>query len=529
MNLARAIATVGGITMLSRVAGFIRDTLMARILGAGPEADAFFVAFRLPNLFRSLFAEGAFTAAFLPLFKGELHRQGPEGARRLAEEALAVMVAALLLFSAAMALAMPLVVAVLATGFTDDPAQFDLAVTLSRITFPYLALISLTALLGSILNALGRFGPFAAAPILLNLVQIAGLLMCGPLDVPPHLMLAYGVPVAGLAQLVWLAVAAKRAGMSLRLRVPRLTPGVKRLFALLAPGILGAGVYQFNLLIGTNLASWLPTGAVSYLQYADRLNQLPMAVIGVAIGTALLPLLSQKVLEDDRDGVRDAMSRGLEFALLLGLPAAAALMAIPWVIVSVVFQGGAFGPEAAAATAAALRAFAIGIPAFIIAKVLAAAFFARQDTKAPVRVAVIVLLANILISLALIGPLGHVGLALAPGVTAWLNVALLALGLHRRGQLSLDRRVWQRAWRIALATLGMCGVLLGMSTLLWPWLTARNLPLEVGALGLLVLSGLVAYAALAFALGAARLSEMRALLRRATRPGAATPSAPPQD
>lgn len=525
MSFARAIATVGGITMLSRVAGFIRDTLMARILGAGPEADAFFVAFRLPNLFRSLFAEGAFTAAFLPLFKGELHREGHDGAKRLAEEALAVMVTALLLFSAVMALAMPLVVTVLATGFTDDPAQFDLAVTLGRITFPYLTLISLTALLGSILNALGRFGPFAAAPILLNLVQISGLLLCGPLGVPAYLMLAYGVPVAGVLQLVWLAVAARRVGMSLRLRRPRLTPGVKRLFALLAPGVLGAGVYQFNLLIGTNLASWLPTGAVSYLQYADRLNQLPMAVIGVAIGTALLPLLSQKVLEDDRDGLRDAMSRGLEFALLLGLPAAAALVTIPWVIVSVVFQGGAFGPDAAAATAAALQAFAIGIPAFIIAKVLAAAFFARQDTRAPVRVAIVVLVANVLVSLALIGPLGHVGLALAPGLTAWLNVALLAWGLHRRGQLTLDRRVWGRTWRIALATLGMCSVLWGVSEALWPWLTARNLPVEVASLGLLVGSGLASYAGLALLTGAARLSEIRALLRRRPRAAGAPPPA----
>lgn len=523
MNFARAIATVGGITMLSRVAGFIRDTLMARILGAGPEADAFFIAFRLPNLFRSLFAEGAFTAAFLPLFKGELHRHGHDGARRLAEEALAVMVGALLIFSVLMALGMPLVVAVLATGFHDDPAQFNLAVTLSRITFPYLALISLTALLGSILNALGRFGPFAAAPILLNIVQIAGLLLCKPLGVPPHLMLAYGVPVAGLAQLVWLAVAAKRAGMSLRLRRPRLTPGVRRLFALLAPGVLGAGVYQFNLLIGTNLASWLPTGAVSHLQYADRLNQLPMAVIGVAIGTALLPLLSQKVLDDDRDGVRDAMSRGLEFALLLGLPAAAALMTVPWIIVSVVFQGGAFGADAAVATADALRAFAIGIPAFIIAKVLAAAFFARQDTRGPVRVAVVVLAANIVVSLALIGPLGHVGLALAPGLTAWLNVALLALGLRRRGQLALDRRVWSRSWRIVLSTLGMCAALHGASLLLWPWLTARNLPVEAAALAVLVGVGLAAYALLALATGAARLSEVRSLLRRRPRGAAAAP------
>jgi putative peptidoglycan lipid II flippase len=514
MSFARAIATVGGITLLSRIAGFVRDTLMARILGAGPEADAFFVAFRLPNLFRSLFAEGAFTAAFLPQFKAELYRNGQAGGLRLAEEALAVMMVALLLFSTLMALGMPLVVAVLATGFTATPGQFELAVTLSRITFPYLALISLTALLGSILNAVGRFGPFAAAPILLNLVQIGGLLACGPLGIPAHMMLAYGVPAAGLAQLVWLAVACRRAGFSLRLRRPRLTPGVRRLFALLAPGIVGAGVYQFNLLIGTNLASWLPTGAVSYLQYADRLNQLPMAVIGVAIGTALLPLLSQRVLEGNPEGVREAMSRGLEFALLFGLPAAAALLVIPGPIVTVVFQGGAFSTEAADATSAALAAFAIGIPAFIVAKVLAAAFFARQDTRAPVRVAIIVLLANVAVSLALIGPLGHVGLALAPGLTAWLNVLLLGWGLYRRDLLQFDRRVRQRGGRILLATLGMAGILFGLMKLLQPLLESRVLLLEGTALVLLILGGLVSYAGLVLLLRASRLSEIRALFRR---------------
>ncbi|WP_114395216.1 murein biosynthesis integral membrane protein MurJ [Oleisolibacter albus] len=514
MSLARAIATVGGITMVSRVAGFIRDSLMARILGAGPEADAFFVAFRLPNLFRSLFAEGAFTAAFLPLFKGELHAHGHEGARRLAEEALSIMVTVLLGFSIVMSLAMPGVVAVLATGFTDTPDQFRLAVSLSQVTFSYLTLISLTALLGSILNALGRFGPFAAAPILLNLVQITGLLLCRPLGVPAHWMLAFGVPVAGLAQLVWMVLACRRAGMNLRLRRPRLTPKVKRLFALLAPGILGAGVYQFNLLIGTNLASWLPAGSVSWLQYADRLNQLPMSVIGVAVGTALLPLLSQKVLEGDRDGVREAMSRGLEFAMLLGLPAAAALLVIPGTIIDVVFQGGAFTAAAATGTASALQAYAIGIPAFIAAKVLSAAFFARQDTRAPVRVAVVVLLANIAVSLSLIGPLGHVGLALAPGLTAWLNVGLLAWGLHRRGQLDIDRRFWSRLWRILLAVAGMTAVAYGSAVALRPWFDSTRLPVEAAALLIVITLCMAVYGGLCLLTGAARPAEVKAILRR---------------
>ncbi|MFV3127378.1 murein biosynthesis integral membrane protein MurJ [Niveispirillum sp. KHB5.9] len=521
MSFARAIATVGGITMVSRVLGFVRDMLQARFLGAGMEADAFFVAFRLPNLFRSLFAEGAFTAAFLPLFSGTLQKDGKEGAIGLAEEALSFMVAILMVFSIIMALAMPWVVAILATGFHDDPAQFKLAITLSHITFPYLALISITALFGSILNAVGRFGPFAAAPILLNIVQITGLLLSGPLGIGAHWMLAYGVPIAGLAQMLWMIVAAKRAGMGLSLRRPRLTPRVKKLFALLAPGILGAGVYQFNLLVGTNLASWLPTGAVSHLQYADRLNQLPMSVIGVAVGTALLPLLSRQMAAGDHDGVKASISRGLEFAALFGLPATAALLAIPAPLVHVLFKGGAFTAADATATAAALQAFAIGIPAFIVAKILSSAYFAKQDTKGPVRIAIVVLIGNVLVSLALIDPLGHVGLALAPGLTAWLNVVLLAIGLRRRELLSPDARLKSRLWRMALAAVGLAGAGIGLTELLARFLFAGTAPERIAALAAVIIGASITYFALCFLFKATRLAEIKGLLRR----GKGTPPA----
>lgn len=523
MSFARAIATVGGITMVSRVLGFVRDMLMARYLGAGPAADAFFVAFRLPNLFRSLFAEGAFTAAFLPMFSGTLQKEGHDSAKGLAEEALAFMVALLLLFSAVMALAMPLVVSVMATGFTDDPGQFTLAVAMSQVMFPYLALISLTALLGSILNALGRYGPFAAAPVLLNIVQITGLLSSQPLGLPVHWVLAWGVPVAGVAQLVWMVLACRRAGMVVRLRRPKLTPRVKKLFALLAPGILGAGVYQFNLLIGTNLATWLPTGAVSYLQYADRLNQLPMAVVGVAVGTALLPLLSRQITAEDHEGARNSLSRGMEFAALLGLPAAVALIAIPDALIHVLFEGGAFGADAARATADALQAYAIGIPAFIAAKILSTAYFARQDTKGPVRVAVVVLLGNVGVSLVLIGPLGHVGLALAPGLTAWLNVLLLAIGLRRRGLLQLDPRLAGRLARVTAAAALMGGLAWGLGWALQPWLYSTAHGVKMLALAGLIGAAMVGYGLFCLALGAARLGELKGLLRR--RGGGAPPAA----
>jgi putative peptidoglycan lipid II flippase len=514
MTLARAIATVGSITMLSRILGFVRDMLMSRYLGAGMAADAFFVAFRLPNLFRSLFAEGAFTAAFLPLFSATMQREGCHPARLLAEEALAMLTALLIGFCIVMSIAMPLVTVALAAGFADNPAQFDLTVAMGRVMFPYLALISATALFGSVLNALGRYGPFAAAPILLNIVQIAGLLLSQVVGVPVHWVLSLGVPLAGIAQLVWMIVACKRAGFALRLRRPRLTPQVKRLFANLGPGILGAGVYQFNLLIGTNLASWLAVGSVSYLQYADRLNQLPMAVVGVAIGSALLPLLSRQAAAGDAQGTAHSLARSLEFGLALGLPAALALIAVPSAFVHALFQGGAFGAEAVAPTAAALRAYAIGIPAFIAAKALSAAFFARQDPKGPVRIAIFTLAVNAALSLALIGPLGHVGLALAPGLTAWLNTALLAAGLVRRKQAMLDERLKRMAPRILIAALGMTGLLLGLERLLSPWLyQASTLP-KIAALAGLITAALIAYAGLCFMLGAARLAEIKGLLRR---------------
>lgn len=515
MSFARAIATVGGITMVSRIAGFIRDTLMTRILGAGPEADAFFVAFRLPNLFRSLFAEGAFTASFLPLFSATLTREGRDPARALAEESLAMLVAALLLISGLAALFMPALTYLIASGFADRPEQFDLAVELSRITFPYLMLISLTAVLGSILNTLGHLGPFAAAPILLNLVQITGLLSAQALGLHPALVLSYGVPVAGVAQFVWMALALQRAGFALRLIRPRLTPGVKRLFVVLGPGVLGAGVYQINLLVGTHLASLLPVGSISYLNYADRLNQLPMGVVGIAIGTALLPLLSRSVAAGNRGEVRHYLSRGLEFGLLLGLPAAVALVAIPETIISVLWQAGRFGPAEAQATAAALAAYAIGIPATVAARVLSAAYFARQDTKGPVRVAVVVLVTNVLLSLALIGPLAHVGLALAPGLTAWLNVALLAWGLKRRGELEIDPRVWQRGWRIALACALMAAGLVFGAGLLHPLLTGTPGIVRWAALGVLIAVGAALYGLLVLLFRGARLSDLKSLRRPA--------------
>ncbi|EWY40425.1 multidrug transporter MurJ [Skermanella stibiiresistens SB22] len=514
MSFARAIATVGGLTMLSRVAGFARDILTAAILGAGPVADAFFVALKLPNFFRRLFAEGAFSVSFVPMFSAELERNGRAAAVAFAEEALAIMLTVLLPFVIVMVAAMPWLMHGLAPGFGDDPAKFALAVDYARMTFPYLLLVSLVALLGGVLNSLERFGPFAAAPIAFNLTLIAALLLSRGSGLSAGYSMSQAVTLAGVVQLLWLAAACKAAGVTLRLPRPRLTLRVKRLFVLMTPGAIGTGVMQINLFVDIVLASLLPSGAVSFLYYADRLNQLPLGVIGIAIGTALLPVLSRHVAARDDDAVRHFMSRALEFSLALGLPAAVALVVVARPIIHVLFERGAFGPTETTATAWALAAYAIGIPAYVIVKVLNAAFFARHDTSAPVRVAIVVAFANAGLGLALIGPMGHIGIALATGVTAWLNAAMLGWKLHRRGHFDIDERLRNRAPRLVAAGLIMGAALAAAAWALEPWLAGGG---SVRALALAALVGIgsVVYFAAAQALGGMRIEDIGGLLKRA--------------
>lgn len=514
MSFARSVAAVGGLTMVSRLAGFARDVLTAAVLGAGPGADAFFVALKLPNLFRRMFAEGAFSVAFVPLFTRTLALEGRAAALRVAEEALALLLAVLVPVTILAVAAMPVLMHGLAPGFADTPATFGLAVELARTTFPYLLLVALVALLGGILNACGRFGPFAAAPIAFNLTLIAALLAAGALGIDPAHAMAVGVTLSGVIQVAWMAWACRGSGMAPRLRWPVWSPAVRRLVRLIGPGALGAGVVQVNLFVGVVIASFLPPGSVSYLYYADRLNQLPLGVIGIAIGTALLPLLARHAAEGNRAGLDDGLNRALEFGLLLGLPAAVALAVAGEPIVAVLFERGAFGPAAAAATAAALTAYAVGIPGAVIAKALAAAFFARQDTATPVRAAVAATAVNIALALALLPVLGHVGIALAAAVSGWLNMALLARALMRRGELGVDARLRRRLPRILLAAVGMgAGLAIG-DAVLDPWLHGESGTLRFAALALLTGGGLALFAALAHLARATDLGDLKALMRK---------------
>ncbi|MSO64325.1 MAG: murein biosynthesis integral membrane protein MurJ [Alphaproteobacteria bacterium] len=516
MNLSRAIATIGGYTMVSRVLGFLRDILMAALLGTGLVADAFFVAFKLPNFFRRLFAEGAFNAAFVPLFAHTQQSEGSVDAETLAAEVLSVLLTVLFVFVSLMQVGMPVAMLVLAPGFADEPAKFDLTVDLARVTFTYLLFISLVSLQGGILNSLGRFAAVAATPVLLNLCMIGALLVAAQAGAAVGHALAWGVALAGVVQFWWLAYELRRTGFRLVLPRPRLSRRVRETLRLMAPGALGAGAVQINLLVDVVIASFLPQGSISFLYYADRVNELPVGVIGIAVGTAMLPLLSRQVAAGDERGIQATQNRAVEAALLLALPATAGTLALAFPIVSVLFQRGAFDPAATGATAWALIAFTCGLPAYVLIKVLTPGYFARKDTRTPVRIAILSLVVNLSLNLALMGPLKHVGLALATALAAWLNAALLAVIQVRRRQWQLDDRLRRRAPRIAAAAAVMTVVVLAAGALLRDWAGA---PGETVSLVLLIALGGLVFAASAHALGAARLGDLRALVSRGVTPG----------
>jgi putative peptidoglycan lipid II flippase len=514
MALFRAIATLGSWTMASRVLGLCRDILFAGVIGAGMVSDAFFVAFKFPNLFRRLFAEGAFNAAFVPLFTQRLVADGDNAARAFGGAIASVMVSFMLVFITGAMLAMPWLMFVLAPGFADEPEKFGLAIDLARLTFPYLLFMALCAMLGGMLNAHRRFATAAAAPILLNIVLIAAMLLVreGVLDLPGH-ALAGGVAVAGAGQFVWLVWGCARAGIMVRLPWPRMTPGVRRLLALMVPAMLGAGVVQINLVVDLILASFLPEGSISWLYYADRVNQLPLGVVGVAVGVALLPLLSRHLSAGEDAEAMHMQNRAIEFALLLTVPAAAALIVMPDVIATVLYQRYAFGPADTLATANALTAFAAGLPAYVLIKALTPGYFARQDTVTPVKIAIGAVVANILLAVILMQVLAHVGLALATASSAWVNAGLLGFILRRRGHFKADARLCRRLPRLLLAVAGMAGALWAGKGWLAP-LFAEGEAIRVAALAALVAGGAVVFAVLALAFGAVRRSDLRDALKR---------------
>jgi putative peptidoglycan lipid II flippase len=511
MNLVKATGTIGGLTLVSRIAGFGREMLMSRIMGASWQADAFFVAFRLPNTFRRLFGEGAFSAGFVPLYSQRLHgNDGEVEAKLFSEEVLAVFVPTLVLFTVVFEIIMgPFVF--LISGYHGE--KLALATFLTQITFPYLLLISLVSLFSGILNSLTRFTAAAFAPALLNLAMLSALIFVPVGGTTTAMALAVAVTVGGVLQLGLLLAACKRAGIVLKFRRPRMTPGVRQFVRVVIPATLGAGVYQISAFIDTFFLARLGTGSLSYFNYADRLNQLPLGVIGAALGTAILPQVSRHVGAGEPGKAAQVQAQAAELAMLLCIPAALALSVASGPLISALFQGGRFTAQDAAITALTLAIIVSGLPAYVLVKVLTPGFYSRQDTATPVKTAGVTLIANILLNFALIPPFGIAGLAAAIAICSWLNCLMLYVILHRRGHFRIERWLARRIARQLLAGAAMAGAL---------WLVKGQLAGffdgSVGhrliGIGALIAGGLVVYFPIVWIIGGMGKEDIQALLRR---------------
>ena len=511
MNLLKATGTIGGLTMVSRIAGFAREMLMSRVMGASIAADAFFVAFRLPNTFRRLFGEGAFSAGFVPLFSQRLHGEGGQAdAREFSEQVLAVFLPTLVLFTLVFEIIMPAFVALI-SGYTGE--QLGLATFLTRITFPYLILISLVSLFAGILNSLARFTAAAFAPALLNLAMLAALIFVRDGGEITATALAIAVTVGGFIQIWLLWFAARRAGISLKIRRPRMTPGVRQFIRVVIPATLGAGVYQISAFIDTFFLTRIGEGSMSYFNYADRLNQLPLGVIGAALGTAILPQVSRYVGANEPEKAAKVQGQAAELAMLLCIPAAIALSVSSGPLISALFQGGRFSAADAAVTATTLAIVVMGLPAYVLVKVLTPGFYSRQDTATPVKIAGIVLTANIALNFLLIPPFKIAGLAAAIAICSWLNCVMLYVILHRRGHFRIETWLASRIVRQLIAGAAMAGVLYLIKMAIEPWF-AGSVGHRLAGVSAMVGGGMAVYFPLVWLLGGTDKEELKILFRR---------------
>jgi len=514
MNLTRAIGTIGGLTMVSRILGFARDMVGSRVLGASHANDAFNVAFTLPNIFRRLFGEGAFASGFVPLFSRRLASGGHEDAQKFSNEILAVFMPTLLVVTVIFEIAMPVFLWLIVSDYAATPGKFELAVELTRYTFPYLIFISLVALLSGVLNSLTRFAVAAFAPALLNIALIVALLVSpggGPETVRA---MAIAVLMGGIFQfaLCWFAV--RQAGIRLHFGRPRLTPAVRELIILIVPATLAAGVYQISQLFYTFFSSRLGEGALTNLGYADRLNQLPLSIIGTALGTAILPTISRAIERKADAQAADVQARAFDLAMLLTLPATLALAVASGPIISALFQGGRYSAEDAAITGAILAILVTGLPAYVLVKVLTPGFYARKDVKTPVYIAVGILIASIVANFVLIPVMGIYSLATVTSAGAWINMALLFLILRLRGHFRMPRWLVGRIARQLLAAAAMAAVLWFLQQPLADFF-AGSAGRRIVAVGALVGAGGIVYFGIAWIIHGIDREDIKTLFRRA--------------
>ncbi|MBC7147278.1 MAG: murein biosynthesis integral membrane protein MurJ [Thioclava marina] len=509
IRLVRGFMTVGGWTMASRVLGFARDMMIAAFLGAGPVAEAFLVAFSLPNLFRRFFAEGAFNTAFIPIFSKKL--EGGEDAQGFAREAMGGLASVLIVLTLIASAAMPWLVLAMASGFASDE-RFEIATTYGRIAFPYILFISLGALLSGVLNAAGHFAAAAAAPVLLNVTFVIAMLLADHFGLPVGDALAWSVPLAGVAQLALVWVAAWRTGFRIIPARPRLSPDMKRLIRIAIPAMLAGGVVQINLLVGRQVASHFD-GAIAWLNYADRLYQLPLGVVGIAIGVVLLPDLSRRLRARDVAGSRYSFSRAGEFALLLTVGPAVALLVAAQPIVSVLFERGQFTHDDTIATAWATAIYGLGLPAFVLQKVLQPLYFARENTRTPFNYALVAMVVNAVLAIGLSPFIGYLAAACGTTFAAWAMVGQLWLGSRSMGEAAhFDHRFHRRLPRIVVSALVM-GAAIWVVTWAAPGLFTVPGLRALALLGL-VLFGMVVYFGTAIAIGAMHMADLRGAVRK---------------
>lgn len=514
MNLWKAGGTIGGLTLVSRILGFAREMVFARILGAGMAAEVFVFAFMIPNLFRRLFGEGAFSAGFVPLFSRYLNdEEGMEDAERFAKEVLAVFMPFLIAITAVFMVAMPLFVLMIAGDWRSDPAKFEFAVELTRITIPYLVFICLVSLFSGVLNSLTRFTAAAFAPSLLNIALIGALILVPDGGMATARAMAWGVIAGGVLQLALCWGSVRRAGLKIGLAWPKITPRVTELVLLVLPATLGSGIYYISQLFYTYFATQLPEGSLVYLAFADRLNQLPLAIIGSALGTAILPTISRFVDRGDSGGAARIQGQATELSMLLTLPAAFALAVIAGPIVTVLFQDGAFTAEDADTTALVLSIMVAGLPAYVLIKVLAPGFYSRKDVKTPVYIAAGMLILGIGMNFALIPYYGIAALPFTTALTAWMNALTLYFLLHARGHFRIETWLASRLLRQIIAAAAMAAALYFTREALEGFFSGSSLE-RAASLGALCAVGGIVYLAVAWTIGAMNRDDILILLRK---------------
>ena len=513
-SLFRSFFTVSFYTFLSRVLGFIRDILIARYLGSTVIADAFFVAFRIPNFFRRVLAEGAYSAALIPVFSGVvLNPKDEREASDFVENTTSMLLFATVVLTILFFFGMPYIIQVLAPGFTDNKEAYELAVHFGKIIFPYIIFISLAAHFASINNVHERFAAGAFAPAILNISFILSLFFLTPFVTTAGHALSYGVLIGGVLQFLYLY----RAVLNFyrpRIRIPVLNEKLKKFFKLFLPGVVGSGVIQLNIVIGTIIASFLPVGAISHIYYADRLNQLPLAIFGIALGIVLLPSLSKAIKQSDLETTNNIQNRSIEFSLLISLPSAIGLFILAEPIIHILFERGAFVAEDTFYTAKVLSYFALGLPAYIIIKVLVSCFFAREDTRTPLYISIVSVISNVVLSLLLIASMREMGIALATAISAWINALLLYVFLYTRNLIQFDDILVKNSFKIFVSSTILFVGIYVLNGALFNNIIENSALVNSGLLFLMIFLAIIIYFALVIVLKVLTINQLREYLKK---------------